>query len=220
MTRSIRPLTIVLLVLGAAACFRGHPSTDTAVESEQCVTCHLPDYEGTTQPVHQGNYPQTCANCHTTSAWQPALDGNHPDGAFPISHGPHTGIECMSCHDPDLGPSAGGANTNCIQCHTQGETDPDHGGVSGYHFDASQPHFCLSCHPDGLGGAGHPENKFPITSGPHRGIACDQCHKASLGTPSSIDNTDCVTCHTGAHHRDPSKPHDCLRCHPNGYAGD
>ena len=220
MTRAILPMTMLLTVLGVASCFRDHPMTDTAVRGEECVTCHLPDYAATTQPVHAGNYPQTCADCHVTTYWQPALDGNHPEDKFPIAKGAHTGIACMSCHDLDLGASsAAGANTNCIQCHHQSDMDPQHGGVSGYHYDTSQPHFCLACHPDGMGGK-HPESKFPITSGPHRGIACGDCHKASLGTPDSIDNTDCVTCHTDAHHRDPSKPHDCLRCHPNGYAGD
>jgi len=229
MSRAISTVASLAMVLGLASCFRDHPSTATEVRGEECVACHLDDYDGTTQPVHVGNatYPTTCANCHVTTGWQPALDGNHPENNFPITHGPHTGIKCMSCHDLSLGGSStGGANTNCLQCHHQPDVDPHHNGVSGYHYDSSQPHFCLSCHPDGMGG-GHPGDKFPIANGAHSNIPCDMCHDSSLGSPDSKDNTNCLTCHIAAdispHHTDvggynydTSKPHFCLDCHPNG----
>jgi hypothetical protein len=93
--------------------------------------------------------------------------------------------------------------------------------VSGYAYDSSMPHFCLTCHPDGKA-SGHPESPFPIKSGNHVGIACDQCHKASLGS-SYASNFDCYgggACHSVNHNGTSSSPGACFQCHPTGTAGD
>jgi hypothetical protein len=91
--------------------------------------------------------------------------------------------------------------------------------------------FCLSCHPKGLADGLHPEARFPITSGSHRNMPCNDCHVPSVGTPVAGYNTSCVGCHTGQHAQsrvngqhsgvrgyafDPNNPHFCLRCHPSG----
>jgi hypothetical protein len=98
-------------------------------------------------------FPTTCIDCHTTRAWTPALMGTHPEGRFPIAGGPHSGFQCLDCHDPDLGASTGGMNTDCVGCHTGEHTrarmDRVHEGESGYPTGAAPPNFCLDCHPAG-----------------------------------------------------------------------
>ncbi len=119
----------------------------------------------------------------------------------------------------------------CINCHS-----------SAYATAKSpQPHTgfstsCNDCHSttSWIPAAGHPEQKFPITTGPHAnaGIACTDCHISALGSPSGGANCDCVHCHLGAHtapgiddkHTDvgsypgsaSSPPNFCLKCHPSG----
>jgi len=118
-----------------------------------CVTCHEYDYQNTQDPRHPGQYPQTCGDCHMTTAWRPALEGMHPNSRFPITSGAHEHIGCIDCHDPMLGSSVGGANTDCIGCHTgkhsRAKMDEEHHEVGGYSWDASRPSFCLDCHPNG-----------------------------------------------------------------------
>jgi hypothetical protein len=221
-----------LVLLLAAACERQHAAGSVEVRGGDCVTCHLSAYQ-TANPPHPGNFPQTCGDCHTTAGWIPALQGGHPEDRFPIAQGAHQGIACGNCHDSSKGTSVGGANTNCIACHTQTESDPRHSGVSDYSFNGAMPHFCLSCHPSGQAES-HPEAAFPIASGAHQPFACNDCHIASMGPNAGGANTSCIGCHTGAHtqslmdprHREASRynwdatmPHFCLTCHPTGIRG-
>jgi hypothetical protein len=144
-------MRIALALLFLTAC-SGHPSGAIEVTDQDCYACHRPDYEGTTDPDHQvEGFPTQCNQCHSTDAWSPALEGEHPENRFPIAHGRHSGIPCAQCHDPTMGSSANGANTSCIACHTHNKDDTDahHGGVDDYRWDPDQPHNCLRCHPSG-----------------------------------------------------------------------
>lgn len=147
-------------VLPPEACISCHdttvwiPSIFTHQQmSIECAACHMRDYEQTSAPVHSGMFPTTCGDCHLTTAWQPALEGAHPNAAFPITSGAHERFSCFDCHDPDRGSSIGGANTDCVGCHTgehsRSRSDDQHNEVSGYQFDPNRPNFCLECHPDG-----------------------------------------------------------------------
>ncbi len=222
--------TAVIALL--AACSQ-HPPDAVEVRSDQCVVCHREDYLGA-DPVHPGTFPETCADCHTSDGWRPALEGNHPELRFPIASGAHADAGCTECHDLGAGPSAGGANTVCIDCHVRGSVDPAHTGIDGYAWNASAPHFCLTCHPDGQA-ANHPDSQFPIGSGPHEGLTCASCHDRSRGPDRDGENTDCIGCHLGVHsqgrmadkHQEvggyqwlPAQPNFCLRCHPRGFAED
>jgi hypothetical protein len=105
-------------------------------------------------PSHAtSGYPTTCIDCHSTAAWQPALEGGHPDDQFRISGGPHEGYECLDCHDPALGSSADGMNTDCVGCHEgkheRSKMDREHDEVGDYPFGTTSVNFCLDCHPDG-----------------------------------------------------------------------
>jgi hypothetical protein len=147
---SRRVAFLLLVTGGVAACVPDHGAGLTEVAQDDCVACHLSDYEGAANPVHAGAFPTTCADCHRTDAWRPALGGVHPEAAFPIQSGPHEGIRCLDCHNADLGPSTDGQNTDCTACHTRGEMDDTHDEEPGYQWDPMNHHFCLSCHPRGL----------------------------------------------------------------------
>lgn len=125
--------------------------------SEPCVHCHSAAYNQVQTPVHVGVYPDTCADCHNTSAWSPAT-GGHPEAMFPITTGSHANkaIGCNDCHIESLGPDIGGQNTDCVDCHIGAHTTPSidsaHTTVAGYTpSSTSMPHSCLAagCHPSG-----------------------------------------------------------------------
>jgi len=227
---------LVAAALLCAAC-RAHPDGAVAVTQDDCASCHMPEYLAASEPVHVDRMPETCADCHTNDAWRPAVDLGHPEVFFPIARGDHSDVTCIQCHDPGAGPSTGGANTDCIGCHTgahqQGRMDDVHGGVPDYSFDSETPNFCLACHPDGQA-ADHPNDRFPL-SGPHGGIACGDCHDAALGPSTDGQNVSCIGCHTGAHsmsrmsdaHHEvggyswqADDPDFCRRCHPRGLKED
>src|SRR5437660_93831 len=121
----------------------GYPTTD-------CYGCHQTYFVnaqtyGTNVPNHvTANYPTTCVSCHTTwvtTAWLGAVF-NHT--YFRI---PHNGSSCSDCHIN----STNYAIFSCISaCHTgnsphtnQTNTNSQHGGVSGYTYNAT---ICVNCH--------------------------------------------------------------------------
>jgi hypothetical protein len=231
-------LALLFALVHLGACFETHSPAAKELRSDDCYSCHVPDYNMTSTPVHQtAGYPTTCGDCHRVSGWAPAL-GFHPEPRFPIAASAHTNIKCLVCHDLDAGPATAGANTNCIQCHpnTTYQRDSHVGALSplggAYAYQDTVPNFCLSCHPAGLANK-HPDAKFP-RSNPHN-VACASCHIAGTGPSKSGANTSCVE--SGCHHTlafsdgkhsqvnrystlrgDGSNRHFCLDsgCHPNG----
>jgi hypothetical protein len=189
----------------------------------QCVTCHRPDYDATTNPSHATlGIPTNCDQCHQMATWQFALFPQH-DASFPIYTGAHAGVwsSCATCH-----PNSSDYKVfTCTVCHTQAPTDQHHAGIPGYSWDSQA---CLNCHPNGSGGdLSFHEGIFPIYSAPHGGTwtDCAQCHV----DPASRANVSCLTggCHAQAA-TDP--PHQgipgyayttpqCRSCHPDGRIG-
>lgn len=148
MTRAV--LLLALLV----ACTQQHDPGVVEVGLNDCYACHRSDYEAVVEPPHVGEKPTTCGDCHATAYWVPALDGgNHPETAFPIRGGAHSGIACTDCHLPELGTNAGGQNVSCIDCHTGHHSmalmNEKHHEVDDYSWDEANPTFCRQCHPRG-----------------------------------------------------------------------
>ncbi|MGZ4731459.1 MAG: hypothetical protein ACXVZH_04890, partial [Terriglobales bacterium] len=51
-------------------CSQCHTNGNYSLTNTTCVSCHLKDYQGTTDPNHvQAGMPQTCETCHTTATW-------------------------------------------------------------------------------------------------------------------------------------------------------
>lgn len=128
--------TLTCVTCHADGVYKGKPST--------CVSCHLPDYQGTTNPNHATiGFPTTCESCHQTGRWQGATF-NHDQPYFPIYSGAHRGrwSTCATCH---TNPSDYRVFT-CLTCHGATETNGHHREIAGYRYESAA---CYSCHRDG-----------------------------------------------------------------------
>lgn len=132
-------VTATCLDCHADRVYNGKPTT--------CVSCHLTDYNNTTNPRHStAGFPTDCASCHTTSQWLGATF-NHDGQFFPIYSGKHKGkwSTCADCHVTPTNYQ----NFECILCHQHSDkakVDADHRQVSGYQYKSTS---CYACHPRG-----------------------------------------------------------------------
>lgn len=201
-------------------CFDCHSSASFAGLSQDCYSCHRPDYEATLNPNHvAGNFSKDCKTCHTINGWVPA-SFDHNLTAFPLT-GRHTTVNCASCHTQGYA----GTPKECVSCHQtdySSTTNPNHTA-------AGFPNTCETCHTT----AGwtpaqfdHDGPFFPIYSGSHRNQwnACGDCHTNS----SNYQLFSCTTCHEH-NQADMNQEHQgiqgyrwessaCLSCHPDGNA--
>jgi hypothetical protein len=176
-----------------------------------CIGCHQTDYNQTINPPHAtAQYPTTCEQCHTQSAWQPSTF-NHDVQYFPIYSGSHNG-EWNTCSDCHTNPS-NYAVFSCFQCHIQSEMNQEHQGVSGYSYNSNA---CLGCHPDGSSsGFNHNNTSFPL-SGAHTSVDCSLCHVNGYAGTTTV----CGDCHattynqtTNPNHTAIGIPNTCATCH-------
>ncbi len=211
------PLTGAHAQLSCVSC---HVGGNFSLTSTTCVTCHLKDYNNTTNPNHQAaGIPQQCDVCHTTTAWTPA-SFNHNLTGWPLT-GAHTTVPCASCH---IGGQYSGTPTACYACHKSdylSTTDPNH-------VAAAFPTDCSVCHTTSSWmGATFNHTWFPIYSGTHAGkwTTCADCHV----NPSNYAVFSCITCHAhdkatmDAKHSDVRgyvyNSANCYSCHPTGQSG-
>jgi hypothetical protein len=199
------------------ACTTCHVNGQFAGLGTSCVTCHLADYTGTTNPNHaQAGFPQQCNVCHNTSTWQGATF-DHNNTGFPLT-GAHVSVACANCH---LNGNYSNTPTDCYACHSpeyQGTTDPNHTA-------AAFPTTCQTCHTTTRWtGATFDHTWFPIYSGTHRGEwnTCADCHI----NPANYATFSCITCHR--HDQASTDPRhsgvrnyvyngtSCYSCHPQG----
>ena len=130
-----------------ADCLSCHASGYTGTPTA-CVACHQADYDGTNDPNHAAaNFPTSCQECHTTSAWEPA-NWDHDAQYFPIYTGRHRDEwnSCTECHvvATDYGAF------ECILCHAH--DDPV--DLAGKHRELGSRYSyvsaaCYECHPTG-----------------------------------------------------------------------
>jgi hypothetical protein len=195
------------------ACNQCHSNGNFNLTSKTCVSCHLKDYQKTSNPNHgQQGFPQTCDTCHNTAAWQPA-SFNHATSGFPLT-GAHSTLQCSQCH---INNNYNLTNTACVSCHLkdfQNTTDPNH-------VQANFPQTCQQCHnTTSWGGASfnHASTGWTLT-GAHTTLQCSQCHiNGNYNLNSS--NTVCVSCHlkdyqntTDPNHVTAGFPTTCEQCH-------
>jgi hypothetical protein len=116
------------------ACTQCHTGGTVGPIPSACYSCHATNYQQA--PNHAAlAFPQSCEQCHTTTAWLPATFHH----TFPLT-GAHN-VSCTQCHT--------GGNTStftCVTCHTRSETDQHHSEVNGYTYDSQA---CFNCHPGG-----------------------------------------------------------------------
>jgi hypothetical protein len=189
----------------------------------ECVACHRPTYDATTNPAHRTlGFSVRCERCHQLATWAFALFREH-DGIFPVYVGAHAGTwtTCARCH-PD---PANYRLFTCTTCHAQGPTTAEHQGIPGYTWESAA---CLGCHPaGGEGDLSFHEGIFPIFSDAHAGAwaQCAQCH----ADPADRRVISCLGggCHAPAvtdpaHQSIPGYGYttaQCRTCHPDGRAG-
>jgi hypothetical protein len=209
-----------------ASCLGCHVGNPPVYEGTPtvCVGCHQADYDNSAFEGHDA-FPTTCQECHTNDKWVPAQF----DHSWPLE-GAHAQAACSSCHTGDPAVYEG-APTVCVGCH---QSDYDNSPYLGH---SDFPTTCGDCHNTTAWtpatGGNHPENAFPIESGPHSKYRndCTSCHDPAFGSSVGGENADCVGCHDGDHTRakmdgkhsgEPdypsgaAPPNFCVDCHPDG----
>jgi hypothetical protein len=124
-------------------CTDCHSGGQYAGTPRACFDCHQGDYNGATNPDHQGlNISTQCQICHGTSTWQGARFN-------------HVGITngCVQCHQSDYDNTTNpnhvtaGFPTSCEDCHN---TNDWHNASFDHQFPLnSGPHKvfdCTDCH--------------------------------------------------------------------------
>ncbi|HLV88017.1 MAG TPA: hypothetical protein VKV39_13620 [Candidatus Sulfotelmatobacter sp.] len=197
-------------------CIDCHVNNNYTLSTGACVSCHLKDFQGTTNPNHvAGGFAETCDTCHTTTAWQPATF-DHSKTAFPLT-GSHT-VPPRQCTDCHVNNNYNLTNTTCVSCH---QTDYNNATSPVAHAAAGFPTTCQQCHDtvqwsDGV--FNHSSTGFNLTGAhtvPPR--ACTDCH---TNNNYSLNSTACVTCHladyngtTNPNHVTANFPQTCDQCH-------
>jgi len=200
-------------------CLDCHVGNNYNLTSAACATCHLKDFQGATNPNHvAGGFSQTCQQCHTTIAWQPATF-NHSSVGFPLTnaHADPPRV-CLDCH---INNNYSLTTTACVSCHLK---DYNTATTPINHIQSGFPTTCESCHDTVVwtdGKFDHSATGFPLTNShtvPPR--ACADCHVNNNYNLTSA-NTACVSCHlkdyntaiTPINHIQVGFPTTCQQCH-------
>ncbi len=192
-------------------CTQCHINGRFAGTPKDCASCHITDFQKTTNPNHvAAAFPTDCSICHSTATWAGAVF-DHSKTLFPLT-GAHVSQTCASCHKNGV---FAGLSTACSSCHLanfNATTNPNH-------VTAGFPQTCELCHTTAAwipANFDHSKTAFPLT-GAHVTVQCASCHVGGryAGTP-----TDCYSCHksdyTGVsnpNHVAAAFPTTCLTCH-------
>jgi hypothetical protein len=196
-------------------CSQCHVNNNYNLTITTCVSCHLKDFQGTTNPNHvQQGFAQTCETCHNTTAWQPA-QFDHSKSGFPLT-GTHATTPCAQCH---VNNNYNITNTACVSCH---QTDYNNAVSPINHVQLAFPTTCQNCHDTVAwtnGKFDHSTTGFALT-GTHATTPCAQCHVNNNYNLTSA-NTACVSCHQNDYNNAVSPinhvqlafPTTCQNCH-------
>jgi hypothetical protein len=177
-------------------CLDCHINNNYNLTSTTCVSCHLKNFQTATNPNHvAGGFSQTCQQCHTTIAWQPA-SFNHNSVGFPLTnaHADPPRV-CLDCH---INNNYSLTTTACASCHLK---DYNTATSPVNHMQLAFPTACESCHDTILwtdGKFNHASTGFALTNShaaPPR--MCADCHINNNYSLTSA-NTTCVSCHLNA----------------------
>ena len=199
------------------ACADCHVNNNYNLTQTACVSCHLKDFQGATNPNHvQGGFPQTCETCHTTTAWQPA-NFDHSKTGFPLT-GAHI-VPPRACADCHINNNYNLTQTACVSCH---QADYNNAKSPVDHIGAGFPTTCETCHDTVAwtdGKFDHAQTGWALTGShtvPPR--ACGDCH---VNNNYKLNNTACVACHLNDYNNAKSPvdhigagfPTTCETCH-------
>jgi hypothetical protein len=183
----------------------------TPASPQDCVSCHLDDYQG----EHGGSgFPTDCLVCHQPTTWSGGVFDHFAATGFALV-GPHTDLECVYCHVGSTSETLFSPSSpdDCYACHVD-DYQREHGG-SGITTD------CLVCH-HGDTWQGADFDHLAVSGfellGQHAQLACESCHVGSssetLFSPSSPQ--DCYACHQADYeqqHAGSGFTTNCTECH-------
>ncbi|MCE9578491.1 MAG: hypothetical protein K8W52_35520 [Deltaproteobacteria bacterium] len=221
----------------ATSCVGCH--TGARAMPRECTGCH--------QDPHQGRQGRACAECHVATDWRDTETlARHARSRMPLT-GAHALLDCTACHRRTGERQWSDVPSQCFACHERdyraATTHPNHVAPTDPITHAPTPPFsreCSQCHSTvtwasavadgtltgGLTIGGAPANhdaRFVISTGAHRGLACDSCHR-DLARPAQVA---CTGCHAHEqvallrqHRRIATgrAAQTCLACHPGGMA--
>jgi len=162
--------------------------------STACSSCHLTDWQQTTNPAHPsaGNAfaAANCTTCHSFDNWLNAKF-DHSSTGFQLTNG-HANVACALCHinnnyNLTIAPTDCG-NSQCHLTTWQQTNNPVHPSA-GSAFAAAN---CSTCHNTAswtTATFNHSTTGFLLTNG-HANVACALCHINNNYT-LTIAPTDC-----------------------------
>jgi hypothetical protein len=200
------------------ACDACHTSP-ASLPSMACASCHA--------DPHGGLLGDRCERCHTGAEFHDGVDfAFHERTRLPLL-GRHAAIPCAACHVDRAVADPSRLDPRCVSCHEDDYRRTESTGMS--HAAWGFGRACEDCHEtfrwDRATFRQH-ESCFPIRSGHHSTMACDECHTALPQQPTSGCNTrtaSCTRCHGCGHAAVPGyecKDRKCYECHPDGGGGD
>ncbi|MGB7845591.1 MAG: hypothetical protein WBL63_08255 [Candidatus Acidiferrum sp.] len=193
-------------LLGAHAavqCEECHKQAATGIFlglSTQCDSCHLKDWQRTTNPPHPNAGPAfasaLCQGCHNFDSWLGAKF-DHSTTGFLLTNG-HANLACTACHinnnyNLQIAPTACGTS-GCHLSTWQQTNNPVH-STAGPTFAAAN---CYNCHTSTVSWTlvtfNHASTGFPLTNG-HANVPCASCHTNNNYTlttaPTDCGNSGC-----------------------------
>ena len=148
--------------------------------STACSSCHLKDWQQTTNPVHPSAgaafAAANCTTCHSFDSWLSA-NFDHSSTGFLLTNG-HANVACALCHinnnyNLTIAPTDCG-NSQCHLITWQQTTNPVHPSAGAAFAVAN----CSTCHTTAswtTATFNHSATGFPLTAG-HANVACALCH--------------------------------------------
>ena len=167
--------------------------------STRCDSCHLKDWQNTTDPSHLTAGPAfasgNCQGCHNFDSWLGAKF-DHSTTGFLLTNG-HASVPCSSCHlnnnyNLQIAPTDCG-DSGCHLSTWQQTNNPVHSS-SGPAFAVAN---CSNCHMTvswDSASFSHSVTGFTL-SGAHATTPCALCHVNNNYNLTSA-NTVCYGCHT------------------------
>ncbi len=188
--------------------------------STECNSCHLKDWQNTTNPAHASAGPafasSNCQGCHSFDSWLGAKF-DHSTTGFLLTNG-HANVPCSSCHVNNNYNLTSGACQNCHMTQYSQTNNPTH-TTAGPAFSAAN---CATCHNTVNWTTAifdHSTTGFPLTNG-HANVPCATCH---VNNNYNLTSGACQNCHMTQYNQTNNPTHstsgpvfaaaNCATCH-------